>query len=104
MPIYTTDEMSVEEFTEMVRRHPAKFEPLPERFWEDERWLFKHVAELTRQYPDKWVAIYQKGVVGVGRSRKEAREAAAKRLGDVGPLVIYRLESKPYVYPINSAH
>ncbi len=37
MPIYTTDDMSVEEFTEMVRRHPAKLEPLPARFWEDER-------------------------------------------------------------------
>jgi len=28
MPIYTTDEMSVEEFTEMVRQHPVEFEPL----------------------------------------------------------------------------
>ena len=28
MPIYTTDEMSVEEFTEMVRQHSVEFEPL----------------------------------------------------------------------------
>jgi len=45
MPIYTADEMSVKEFTDMVRRHPVEFEPLPARFWEDERWLFEHVAE-----------------------------------------------------------
>jgi len=60
MPIYTTDEMSIEKFTEMVRRHPVKLEPLPARFWEDERWLFEHMAELTEQYPDQWVVVYKK--------------------------------------------
>jgi hypothetical protein len=104
MPIYTTDEMSVEEFTEMVRRHPVKLEPLPARFWEDERWLFEHVAELARQYPEQWVVIYRKQVAAVGRSRREARQAAMEKLGDVGPLVVYRLESKPYVYPTGSTH
>jgi hypothetical protein len=53
MAIYTTDEMSIEEFTEMMRQHPVKFEPLPARFWEDERWLFEHLAELTEEYPDQ---------------------------------------------------
>lgn len=104
MPIYTTDEMSVEEFTEMVRRHPVKLEPLPARFWEDERWLFEHVAELTRQYPEQWVVIYREQVVAVGRSRREARQAAVEKLGDVGPLVVYRLESKPYVYSSSPPH
>lgn len=98
MPIYTTDEMSIEEFTEMVRRHPVKLEPLPARFWEDERWLFDRAAELTGQYPDQWVAIYNQAVVGVGRSWSEANEAARARVGEVGPLVIFFLESKPYVY------
>jgi hypothetical protein len=104
MTIYTTDEMSVEEFIEMVRQHPVEFEPLPARLWEDERWLFEHVAELAHLYPEKWVAIYRERVAAVGQSRKEAWEAAAEKLGDVGPLVVYRLESKPYVYPASPAH
>jgi hypothetical protein len=104
MAIYTTDEMSIEEFTEMVRQHPVKFEPLPARFWEDERWLFEHVAELAHLYPEKWVAVYREQVAAVGRSRREARQAAVEKLGDVGPLVVYRLESKPYVYPAGPAH
>ncbi|MGA9348588.1 MAG: DUF5678 domain-containing protein [Anaerolineae bacterium] len=104
MPIYTTDEVSIEEFTEMVRRHPVRLEPLPARFWEDERWLFEHVTELARQYPEQWVAIYRKRVVGVGRSRREVRQAAAEKLGDVGPLIVYRLESKPYVYATRPAY
>jgi hypothetical protein len=72
MPIYTTDEMSIEEFTEMVRQHPVEFEPLPARFREDERWLFKHVAE--------------------------AMDQARHIVGDGEPLVTFFLESKPYVY------
>ncbi|MFQ5813109.1 MAG: hypothetical protein ACE5I2_07965 [Anaerolineae bacterium] len=104
MPIYTTDEMSIEKFTEMVRQHPVEFEPLPARFWEDERWLFEHVAELARLYPEKWVAIYREQVAAVGGSRREARQSAAEKLGDVGPLVVYHLESKPCVYPTSLAH
>jgi len=104
MPIYTTAEMSIQEFTEMVRRHPVKVEPLPARFWEDERWLFEHLADLARLHPEEWVAIYRKQVVAAGRSRREARQAADEILGDVGPLVVYHLESKPYVYPTGPAH
>ncbi|MFQ6059450.1 MAG: DUF5678 domain-containing protein, partial [Anaerolineae bacterium] len=65
---------------------------------EDERWLFEHAAELTERYPDQWVAIYNKAVVGVGRSWSEAKDAALAKVGEVGPLVIFFLESKPYVY------
>jgi hypothetical protein len=107
MPIYTTDEMSVEEFTEMVRQHPVKFEPLPARFWEDERWLFEHIAELTEQYPDQWVVVYKKQVIGVAGGRRgltEAKEQAQHIVDDGGPLVTFFLESKPYVYPTGSVH
>jgi len=101
MPIYTTDEMSIEEFGEMVRRHPVKLEPLPARFWEDERWLFEHAAELTERYPDQWVVIYNRQVVGRGsgpRGLTEALEKARRVVGDEEPLVTFFLESKPYVY------
>jgi len=101
MAIYTTDEMSVEEFTEMVRRHPVKLEPLPARFREDERWLFEHVAELTEQYPDQWIVIYKKQVIGIGggpRGLTEAIEQAQHIVSDGERLVTYFLESKPYVY------
>ena len=107
MPIYTTDEMSIEKFTEMVRQHPAKLEPLPTRFWEDEHWLFEHVAELTEQYPDQWVVVYKKQVAGIGGGHKgltEAIEQAQHIVSDGERLVTFFLESKPYVYPTGPAH
>jgi len=101
MAIYTTDEMSIEEFTEMVRQHPVKVEPLPVRFREDEHWLFEHMAELTEQYPDQWVVVYRKQVIGTGggpRGLTEAIEQAKHIVSDGERLVTYFLESKPYVY------
>jgi hypothetical protein len=107
MSIYTTDEMSVEEFTEMMRRHPIKLEPLPARFGEDERWLFEHLAELTEEYPDQWVVVYKKQVIGVADGRRgltEAKEQAQHVVDDGGPLVTFFLESKLYIYPTGPAH
>jgi len=107
MPIYTTGEMSVEEFTEMVRRHPLKFEPLPARFREDEHWLFDNVAELTEKYPDQWVVVYKKQVIGIGggpRGLTEAIEQAQHIVSDGERVVTYFLESKPYVYQDQATH
>jgi hypothetical protein len=107
MPIYTTDEMSIEEFTEMVRRHPVKLEPLLARFWEDDHWLFEHLAELTEQYPDQWVVVYKKQAIGVAGGRRgltEAKEQAQHVVDDGRPLVTFFLESGPYAYPTGPAH
>ena len=107
MPIYTTDDMSIEEFTEMVRRQPVEFEPLPARFWEDEHWLFEHIAELTEQYPDQWVVVYKKQVIGMGGGPSgltQAIDQAQHIVSDGERLVTYFLESKPYFYPTGPAH
>jgi len=93
--------MNVEEFTEMVCRHPVKLEPLPAHFREDEHWLFEHIAELTEQYPDQWVVVYNKQVIGMGGGPSgltEAIDQAQHIVSDGERLVTFFLESKPYVY------
>ena len=37
-----------------------------ERFHRDNLYYAEHKEELTRQYPDQWVAIFEEEVVGVG--------------------------------------
>ena len=95
---------AVREFDRQVRELGVKIEPPPARFWEDERWLFEHIAELTQTYPEKWVAVYNKRVVGVGDSHNEAEAAARAQVGDAGPLVIVRTEYKTYVYTTGVAY
>ncbi|MGQ9628065.1 MAG: DUF5678 domain-containing protein [Anaerolineae bacterium] len=98
MPIYTITEMDVENFTKMLTRQPIEVEPLPERYWADERWLFAHLSELIEQYPDHWIVVYNQQVVGTSRQLSEARKQAYQKVREGEPLITFFIESKPYVY------
>jgi hypothetical protein len=50
-------------------------------FWDDMKWGEKNYPKLMRQYPEKWVAIVNKTVVGVGKSISEAEREAHKKTG-----------------------
>jgi hypothetical protein len=50
-------------------------------FLEDMKWGEENYSELMREYPDKWVAIVDKKIVGVGRSISEAEKEAYKKTG-----------------------
>lgn len=54
---------------------------LPKRFWEDSRWAHKHLGELQNRYTNKWVAVVNKKVVGVGENGDIARKIAEKKTG-----------------------
>ncbi len=41
-----------------------------ERFTSDAQYFDQHRQELMRQYPDRWVAIYDQEVVGAARDLK----------------------------------
>lgn len=53
----------------------------PEQFWDDMRWGRRHYTELVKKYPDKWVAIVDAAVAGVGDSPKAAEKEAEKKTG-----------------------
>ena len=42
-----------------------------QRFHEDVVWFSAHRKELTAQYPDRWVAVYRKEVVGAHEDIEE---------------------------------
>ncbi len=51
----------------------------PKEFWDDLRWGEKQYSKLMEEYPDKWVAIVNKKVAGVGNSISEAEREAYKK-------------------------
>ncbi len=51
------------------------------RYFEDMMWAEEHMAELAEKYPNMWVAIYEKRVVGAGRSISEAEAQATEETG-----------------------
>jgi len=53
----------------------------PKEFWDDMKWREENYSELMRKYPERWVAIVAKKVVGIGRSMSEAEKEAHKNTG-----------------------
>ncbi len=69
----------------------------PKGFWEDNRWLNAHWAEMVRTYPDRWVAIVGQQVVAVGRDPEEVAKAAQEKTGR-GAFPLCFVERGIYVY------
>lgn len=70
---------------------------LPKRFWEDKKWAHKHIDELQQKYTNKWVAIVNKEVAGVGEDGDIAREIAIKKTG-VKEIPVIFVESGQNIY------
>ena len=54
---------------------------LPKRFWEDSKWAHQNFGVLQEKYTNKWVAIVNKKVAGVGENGDMARKLAEKKTG-----------------------
>jgi len=50
--------------------------PPPKEYWDDVKWAEEHYAELTRQYPNQWVAVVDQRVVSAGRSLRQVLNEA----------------------------
>ena len=96
MHMYTLDEISIEEFKQMLTRSGQPPER-SKRFWEDQRWIIEHIAELVREYPDQWVMVYNKQVVAASPDLGVAKERAFNRVGDKEIASIF-VEGKNYVF------
>jgi len=55
--------------------------PLPDRYFQDERWLSDHLGELQERYPHQWVAVVNGRAVAVGEVLAEVERLAEERTG-----------------------
>lgn len=54
---------------------------IPKRVWDDKKWMLSHMDKLQKKYKEKWVAVVNKKVVGVGENGEIARKMARKKTG-----------------------
>ncbi len=59
----------------------ATTKTIPKRFWEDEEWALKNLGKLQEKYTNKWIAVVNKKVAGVGEDGDAARKQAHKKTG-----------------------
>jgi len=55
---------------------------IPKSYWEDHKWAYRHLNDLIRRHPNRWVAIYEKKVIASGESsvavEKKAKEISGR--------------------------
>lgn len=64
----------------------------PKEFWEDRDWAYKHLTELSRQYPNQWIAVVNKKVIASGEIAAEVKKIAKEKTGrkDVPVVLVER--------------
>lgn len=69
----------------------------PKEYFEDSRWLFSNLSELSKLYPDKWIGVVDKKVVAVGNDIGEVEEQVT-RITERKDYPIFFVEGRIYIY------
>ena len=65
----------------MSQPNELKIEETPLSFREDQEWALENYQQFMKEYPDQWIAIYDKKVVAKGKDLTLVEEAAKKVTG-----------------------
>ena len=68
------------------------------RYFDDQKWISEHAQELTEQYPDQWIAVYNKEVVTAGKDAGEVLRSAKEKTGG-RDIALELLSSIRMLYP-----
>ncbi len=69
----------------------------PKNFWDDDSWAHENYQTLLKNYPNQWVAIFNKAVIGAHEDLKILKKFLAKKIkSHVVPLI--HIEDASHVY------
>lgn len=57
---------------------------LPKRYFQDRQWIDDSILELTRQYPDQWIAVLNGKVVAAGKNLRAVIEEGRREADEEG--------------------
>jgi len=70
---------------------------IPRDYWKDSDWAYEQIDKLVSEYPNQFVAIHKKQVIGVGRSSTEAREKGKEKVGNIQfPIIFMEIGNRIY--------
>ena len=65
----------------MIETNALKIQETPLSFRRDQEWALENYQKFMKEYPDQWIAIYDKKVVATGKDLTSVEEAAKKVTG-----------------------
>ena len=65
----------------MIQSNELKIEETPLSFRNDQEWALENYQQFMKEYPDQWIAIYDKKVVAKGKDLTSVEEAAKRVTG-----------------------
>ena len=69
----------------------------PKSFWDDDRWAHENYQTLLKNYPNKWVAVWNKKVICAHQDLKAVKSFLSKKLKTkITPL--FHIEDASHVY------
>jgi len=51
----------------------------PKEYWDDSKWANENFTEISKKYPNLWVAIVNKKVIASGKVISEVRKTAQEK-------------------------
>ena len=80
-----------------IRRDIPPPPPPDKQYDEDSQWMLDNAEELTKAYPDQWVAVADKQVVACGKTIGATLKRARKK-GVRPNFVLDFIEGEMYIY------
>ena len=71
--------------------------PIPKSVFDDYRWADAHHSELSKKYPEQWIAIVNKKVIKHGK-RPERVRADAHRCVKRSEIALHFVEGRLHLY------
>ena len=58
-------------------------------YWEDSKWAYEHMHEISEKYPNQWVVIFNKKVIADSRGGSEAEQIATEKVGNQEFVILF---------------
>jgi hypothetical protein len=73
----------------MKDKQPQSPKPPSKNYLADREWAHENLAEISKQYPNQWVAVFNKKIISASANGAEVERISFKKLGHQEFFIFY---------------
>lgn len=66
--------------------------PPSQNFLSDREWAHEHLAEISKQYPNRWIAVHKKRIISANENGAVVERISHEKLGHYSFFIFYAEE------------